>query len=50
MVLGSEMASSLYAVNMGILLSPNLHKSFDALQWAFFPRVSREMITDRVAR
>jgi hypothetical protein len=35
---------------MGILLSPDLHKSFDALQWAFFPRVSREIVSDRVAQ
>jgi hypothetical protein len=50
MLLGPEMTSSLYAVDMGILLSPDLHKSFDALQWAFFPRLSREIVSDRVAQ
>lgn len=40
MLLGPENGASLFAMSMGLLLGPTEHKSFDCLEWAFFPRVS----------
>lgn len=38
-LLGQEV-SQFFEPSMGLLLDPGLHKSFDDLEWAFYPHVS----------